>query len=195
MLSEREDRALRRHRREILRRARRPALPRLPACGKSEPVKRSFLRAIGAAAIAVFLAVPSAHAQVTVSNAWVRGTVAPQTATGAFMEIRSTESVSLVAARTPVAKTASVHEMSMSGGVMRMRPIAKLDIGANETVTLAPGGYHVMLEGLKKPLSKGESVPFSLVFEKKGGERFTVKTAAKVVGLAEAGPPPMAPMH
>lgn len=158
---------------------------------KNQPVKRSFIRAIGACAataIAFFLAIPFAHAQVAVGNAWVRGTVAPQTATAAFMEIRSVERVGLVGARTPVAKSATLHEMSMSGGVMRMRPLARLDLGPEKAVALTPGGYHIMLEGLKKPLNKGESVPLSLVFEGKDKKRFTVQTRAKVLGLTEAAP-------
>ena len=149
-----------------------------------------------AAAIAIVFALAPAFADggVTVTNAWVRGTVAPQTATGAFMEIRSTESVSLVGVSTPVATSAAVHEMSMSGGVMRMRPIPKLDVGPDKAASLAPGGYHLMLEGLKKPLRKGESVPLSLVFEGKDGKRFTLEAKAKVIGLSEAAPPAMAPI-
>ena len=147
---------------------------------------------LSAAIAFVFALCPAfAGAGVTVSNAWVRGTVAPQTATGAFMEIRSTESVSLVSATTPAATSATVHEMSMSGGVMRMRPIEKLDVEPDKGVALAPGGYHIMLEGLKKPLHKGESVPLSLVFEGKDGKRFTVEAKAKVLGLSEAAPPAM----
>jgi len=150
----------------------------------------SACRAVAAAMLLVLL--PAlARAQVTVTNAWVRGTVAPQTATGAFMEIRSTESVSLVGVSTPVAASAAIHEMSMSGGVMRMRPIPKLDVGPDKAVSLAPGGYHLMLEGLKKPLRKGESVPLSLVFEGKDGKRFTLEAKAKVIGLSEAAPPAM----
>lgn len=166
-------------------------------CGKTEPVKRTSLRAIETrlptvAIVALLVLSPAlARAQVTVSNAWVRGTVAPQTATAAFMEIRSTESVSLVDAATPAAESATVHEMSMSGGVMRMRPIARLDVEPAKGVALTPGGYHIMLEGLKKPLRKGESVPLSLVFEGKDGKRFNVETQAKVLGLAEAAPPAM----
>jgi copper(I)-binding protein len=109
------------------------------------------------------------------------------------MEIRSTESVSLVGVSTPAAKSAAVHEMSMDGGVMRMRPVEKLDLEADKAVALAPGGYHLMLEGLKKPLHKGESVPLSLVFEGKDGKRFNVEAKAKVLGLTEAAPPAMAP--
>ncbi len=140
------------------------------------------------AAIGLWLVASPARAQVTVSDAWVRGTVAPQTATGAFMEIRSSEDVKLVGATTPVAKSAAVHEMSMSGGVMRMRPLARLEIAPGKPVALKPGGYHLKLEGLKKPLSKGESVPLSLDFEGKDGKRFTVETRAKVLGLSETAP-------
>jgi len=124
-----------------------------------------------------------ARADVTVSNAWVRGTVGPQTATGAFMDIRSTENVRLVGVATPVAKTADVHETTMKDGVMRMRRIAKLDVGAGQTVALKPGGYHVMLQDLKRPLKSGDTVPLSLIFERADKKRVTVETKAQVRDL------------
>jgi copper(I)-binding protein len=156
-------------------------------------VRGEFRIRVATAATAICLALGPAIARagVTVANAWVRGTVAPQTATAAFMEISSTESVSLVGASTPAAKSATVHEMSMDGGVMRMRPLGKLDVGPDKAVALAPGGYHLMLEGLKKPLRKGESVALSLLFEGKDGKRFNIETKARVLGLAEAAPPAM----
>lgn len=59
--------------------------------------------------------------------------------------------------------------MAMDGDVMRMRELADgLVVPAGETVTLAPGGYHVMFMDLQKPLVKGEVISVTLTFEKAG---------------------------
>ena len=61
---------------------------------------------------------------------------------------------------------ATVHESSMTDGVMRMRPVDVLDIPAGATVAMSPGGLHIMLTGLKKPLGKGDKLRATLLFEK-----------------------------
>ncbi|HTQ72915.1 MAG TPA: copper chaperone PCu(A)C [Burkholderiales bacterium] len=130
-----------------------------------------------------------ADGPVTVSGAWVRGTAGPQTSTGAFMSIRSSKDVDLVAAESPAAKSVSLHETIMADGVAKMRPVAKLKIPAGQTVELKPGAYHVMLEGLKKPLAKGASVPIVLTFEDPDKKRFRIRTKAQVRALGEGNPP------
>lgn len=75
----------------------------------------------------------------------------------------------LVAVASSVAGHGEVHEMAMDGDVMRMRELADgLVVPAGETVTLAPGGYHVMFMDLQKPLVKGEVISVTLTFEKAG---------------------------
>ena len=75
----------------------------------------------------------------------------------------------LTGGSTPVAARLEIHEMSMTGGVMKMRPVSGgLVIPAGETVTLAPGGYHIMFIGLKAPLKVGDHVSAALHFEKAG---------------------------
>ena len=105
-----------------------------------------------------------ALAQVDISGAWVRGTVPAQTATGAFMNLQAHEATALVGASSPVAKTVEVHEMKMEGDVMRMRALPALDLPAMQPVELKPGGYHIMLMGLKQPLKAGDKVPLTLTF-------------------------------
>ncbi|WP_226627990.1 copper chaperone PCu(A)C [Alloyangia pacifica] len=62
-----------------------------------------------------------------------------------------------------------IHEMAMDGQVMKMRELPDgLPIPAGETVELKPGGYHLMLMGLKQPLVMGEQVTITLIFEKAG---------------------------
>jgi len=116
---------------------------------------------------AVFLA-PSVHAQVasvTVSDPWVRATVAQQKATGAFMNLSANASARLISAKSPVASVVEIHEMVMDNGIMRMRAIPGIEIPAGQTLNLKPGGYHVMLIDLKQQIKDGDTVPITLVFE------------------------------
>ncbi|MYM96558.1 copper chaperone PCu(A)C [Duganella vulcania] len=113
----------------------------------------------------MLLAALPAFAQVTVSEAWVRGTVAAQKATGAFMTLTSAQDSRLVGASSPAAGVVEVHEMKMVGDVMRMRQIDGLALPAGQPVQLSPGGYHLMMMQLKQPLSNGEKIPLTLEFE------------------------------
>lgn len=110
----------------------------------------------------------AAFAQVDISNAWARGTVPAQTATGVFMTLHAHTPARLLGVSSPVAATAEVHEMKMEDNVMRMRALDALPLPAMKDVELKPGGYHVMLLGLKKPLQAGESVPLTLRIEQGG---------------------------
>jgi copper(I)-binding protein len=56
----------------------------------------------------------------------------------------------------------------MDSGVMRMRPVERLQVDPGARITLRPGGDHVMLMGLKRPLRGGETFPMTLAFEKSG---------------------------
>jgi copper(I)-binding protein len=122
-----------------------------------------------------------AQAQVTVKDAWVRATVAQQKATGAFMQLQSSQDAKLISAQSPVAGVVEVHEMAMDGGVMKMRAVPSLALPAGKTVDLKPGGYHVMLMDLKGQVKDGDTVPVTLVVEGKDGKRQTleVKAAAR----------------
>lgn len=104
-------------------------------------------------------------ADVEIKDAWVRGTVTGQQATGAFLDITSKAGAALVGVSSPAAGVTELHEMKMDGGVMKMRPVARLELPAGQTVHLAPGGYHVMLMKLKQPLKTGDSVPLTLQVE------------------------------
>ncbi len=130
----------------------------------------------------------AAGAQVTVTDAWVRGTVPGQMATGAFMQLKSPTDTTLVGAASPVAKVVEVHEMKMDNGVMKMSAVPKLPLPAGKTVELKPGSYHVMLMDLGRPLKEGESVPVTLTFEDKAGKKQSVDVKATVRSLTAAKP-------
>lgn len=145
------------------------------------------MRHLNAAVFAVLaLAAAAVSAQVAVSDAWVRGTVAGQNATGAFMQLRSADGTVLVGAASPVAGTAEIHEMRMDGAVMRMRPVPNVDLPAGRTVELKPGGYHVMLMDLKAPLKKGDTVPIRLKLQGRDGKLQELEVKAEVRDLTAA---------
>jgi periplasmic copper chaperone A len=133
-----------------------------------------------------------AQTTVKVEDVWVRGTVASQKATGAFMRLTPSANARLVAAQSPVAGVVEIHEMAMDKDVMKMRQIPGLDLAAGRTMELKPGGYHVMLMDLKQQLKGGESVPLTLVFEDDAKKRFTQDVKAPVTALGGGnGPAPM----
>jgi len=142
--------------------------------------------------LALLLATTLAQAQTTVAEPWVRGTVAQQKASGMFARITSAQGGRLVSASSPVAGVVEIHEMAMSGDVMKMRALPNgLDLPAGKAVELKPGGYHVMLMDLKQQLKAGDTVPVTLVIEGADKKRETVEIKA----LVRAVNPTAAPQH
>jgi hypothetical protein len=125
------------------------------------------------------LVAQGALAAVTVKDAWVRGTVPGQGATGAYATLRSTEDAKIVAVSSPAAKRAEIHRSDMSGGVMRMRPVPVVALPANRDVALQ-GERHVMLLDLQQALGAGESVHLVFTIEDAKGKRSRVEVDAPV---------------
>lgn len=130
----------------------------------------------------------NALAAVTVNEAWVRATVPGQSVAAGYMKLRSGESATLVGIRTPLAPEAEVHEMSMQGGVMKMRAVNRLALPAGRVVELKPGGYHLMLMNVRNPLKAGDKVPLTLIIERRDKSREDVEVEAEVRGAASAAP-------
>jgi uncharacterized protein YcnI/copper(I)-binding protein len=106
-----------------------------------------------------------------VTAPWTRATPGGAKIAGGYLTVTNNgkEPDRLVSATTAVADHAEIHEMSMTDGVMKMRPLPDgLTIKPGETVALKPGGYHMMFMGLKQPLKQGETMKATLVFEKAG---------------------------
>lgn len=130
-----------------------------------------------------------AYGQVEVKNVWVRGTVQGQTSSGAFMELKSAADSVLVGVESSEAAIAELHEMKMDGSVMRMRAVARIELPAGNIVVLKPGGYHVMLMGLKRQLKKGDTLPLKLRVEGKDKTVKTVEVRAEVRDLTAHAEP------
>ncbi len=147
----------------------------------------TYLNRLLAATLATLSWSALAAPQVTVSEAWVRGTVAAQKATGAFMQLTSPRNARLVEVRSPVAGVAEIHQMEMSGDTMVMRQVAGLDLPAGKTVELKPGGFHIMLLELKGQVKVGDKVPLTLVVEGSDKKRETIQVDAIARPLSSAG--------
>jgi hypothetical protein len=139
-----------------------------------------MMRASGLLAMCIVALGTAAHAQVTVRDAWVRGTVPAQKSTGAFMTLTSGEDARVVAIASPIARQAEIHESSMHGGVMHMHGVEALELPAGKAVELKPGGFHVMLMGLKGPVREGDTVPLTLTIEGRDRKRTTLEVKAAV---------------
>lgn len=134
-------------------------------------------------AVATLAAASTASAQVVVKDAWVRATVPQQKATGAFMQLTAAKDARLVSVSSSAIPVIELHEMSMQDSVMKMRQVQSLDLPGGKTVELKPGSYHLMLLDLKKPMTVGDAVPLTLVFEDQAGKRERVDIKAEVRAL------------
>jgi len=125
-------------------------------------MKRLAVTAVMALALAAHV---QRSADIDVKSAWARPTVAGQMGTGAFMHLTSKEGARLLGASSDVAGVVEIHEMAMQGNVMQMRAIRSLDLPPGSTVELKPGGHHMMLMDLKRPLATGEKIKVELRLE------------------------------
>lgn len=146
-------------------------------------MRRSFVSVClaVAAAIGVAQAEDAKVGGITVSEVWARATPPSARNGAAFLTLRNAGGAdSLVAAASPVAKRVGIHESSMKDGVMRMREVSGVAVPAGGTAKLEPGGLHVMLMGLDKPLKADESFPLTLTFAKAG--KVTVDVVVQKIG-------------
>ena len=103
---------------------------------------------------------------IVASDAWARPTL-KGTSTGAVYLMLSNHAAvadRLVGVSTPVAERAEVHEDVTANGVMSMKSVPELALPAGARTAIEPGRYHIMLIGMKAPLSAGESFPIMLTF-------------------------------
>lgn len=129
----------------------------------------------------------SASAQsVMVQDAWIRPTLGVATGTAAYFTINNGggQADRLIAVSVTGAAMAHLHQTTAVAGGSAMRPVAALDIGPRSRVELKPGGLHVMVMGLARPLKEGEQVKLSLTFQRAG----RVDLSAKVTNRAPAPP-------
>jgi copper(I)-binding protein len=142
-----------------------------------------FLRA--AAVAASLLSAFPALADVTVKDAWVRATPGASKVTAGYAVIVNTGAAPdvLTGVRTPVSGMAHIHATVGKDGVMRMESVHELKVPAGGDVALAPGGYHIMIMGLKQGLKVGDAIPLTFTFKTQGD----VTVNARVMPLSATG--------
>lgn len=156
-----------------------------------------FRRLIAAVAIATAVAAPVlAHEVVkgdlTLSNLELRASLGVNPNTGGYLTVSNKGAADeLIAASCTCAREVQLHVMSMNGGVMSMSRVTRLAVPAGGKLELKPGGAHLMVMGLKKPLKDGEKVDFTLTFRRAG----KVSTFFHVVKVPGAAQPAAAAPH
>jgi len=123
-----------------------------------------------------------------IGNPWARATPKGSTVTAGYLTIinKGTETDRLIGGSAAPASRFEVHDTVTENGVARMRQVTSLEIKPGQTIELKPGGMHLMLMGLKQPLSKGQTVKGTLVFEKAGtvAVEFTVQPPGATSGAS-----------
>jgi copper(I)-binding protein len=131
-------------------------------------------------------AAAAAKASIDVADAWTRATPGRASTAAIYLRITNAgrDNDALNGVEVENAQHAMLHSTVNQGGVARMVMLNAIPVARASTVTLAPGGTHIMLEGLKAPLHEGESFIITLVFAKAG----KISATVKVLGAAARGP-------
>ena len=118
---------------------------------------------------------------LSAQDAWVRATPGVEVA-AAYLTLHNggTQPVVVNGVTSPAAGAAMIHESALVNGQSTMRAHEPLRLGAGETVHFAPGGLHIMLHSLKRPLAPGDEVPLVLLLE--GGGSLTVTARVRALG-------------
>jgi copper(I)-binding protein len=143
---------------------------------------------LAAATLAALLgAAPATANDVTVRQAWSRATPKAAKVAGGYLTIenRGMQPDRLLSASSGAAAKVEIHQTSMQDGIMTMRPLDDgLAIPPDATVTLEPGGNHIMFIGLTAPFEEDQRIPVSLNFERAG----KIETIFEVGSVGAKGP-------
>ncbi|SFP91671.1 copper chaperone PCu(A)C [Tranquillimonas alkanivorans] len=142
-------------------------------------------------AVALALGMPSAlfagSQDVVAENAWARASIGTSRPGAAYMTLRNTgeEPVVLTGLSTDLAMMPDIHRTTTDAqGMTSMAPAGELEIASGEAIALEPGGLHVMLMQLQRPMVEGESFALTLEFAD-GGE---MQVDVPILGIAARGP-------
>ncbi|HPV76696.1 MAG: copper chaperone PCu(A)C [Gemmatimonadetes bacterium] len=141
-----------------------------PISSPARTLRPSPIGALAAALVAFAVFAAPVHAQgakVTAKDAWVREATGARKVTGAFLVLENPGTVarSVVSGTADVAEKLELHEMVRDGTMMKMSPVKSIEIPAGGKTELKPGGLHLMLFGLKRPLAAGDSIHVTLTLD------------------------------
>jgi len=117
---------------------------------------------------------------IFVSDAWVQAGPPSQNNSAAYLTItnNSSKEAILVSAASDIAGAVEIHQMSDTNGMMNMAMVSNVHIPAMGKITLQPGGFHIMLINLKKPVNKRDIIPITLHFQ--DGSSIMVNAVVKI---------------
>lgn len=121
----------------------------------------------------------TAEPTLRVFDIWAKTTVPGGSVSAAYMHIKAGKPLRLIKAESPLTPLVEIHSMSMKDGVMEMKAVDAVDITPNKVVDLKPGGLHIMLMKVNKPINKDDAVPLKLTFETADKKTFSVNVVAK----------------
>jgi periplasmic copper chaperone A len=149
-------------------------------------MRKVLIAALTAMPLAGFAQQPAPQQSgIHIDHVWSRAAMAGHEGV-VYLTITDTGAAdTLTGAATPVAAMAGLHETINDNCVMKMRPVSSLPVAPGKTVTLAPGGTHIMLMDLKRPLREGDSFPITLSFTKAG--QVTATATVEKAGAAMPG--------
>jgi len=114
----------------------------------------------------------SAHAHPSVEDAWIRLLPANAKMTSAYANINTVHADKLLSVSSERFAKIEMHETSMVDGMMNMRPVDGIELAENQGAKLQPQGKHLMLMGIKQPLTEGEIIPLTFELEQSGSMTF-----------------------
>ena len=129
-------------------------------------------------------AVTDAGDSIELLNASARATLPGMSSSAAYMTIRNggRQPVQIQALASPLALKSELHTTEMRNGMMRMRRVDNLQINPGEAVELKPGGYHIMLMGLKQPIAANSAIPITITFNNGVQKTVMAHTVEEVEG-------------
>jgi copper(I)-binding protein len=133
---------------------------------------------------------------IEVDHPWMRATPKGADSTVGYFRITNSGTTPdrLTGGATTLASRVEFHEMTMTDGVMKMRPLPNgLEIKPGGTVELKPSSFHAMFVGLKQPLKQGDHVKATLTFEKAGA--LEVEYSVESIGAKQQMSPGMGHMQ
>ena len=132
--------------------------------------------ALMAVILCLLAAAAPRYGDLEIAHAWARPSVPGASEGVVYLAIinHGKAAEALTGASTPAAKRAELHTNDMMGGMMKMRAVESFAIPSGGTLSLEPGGNHIMLLGLKAPLKRGDSLDLTLIFTHQGKVDITV---------------------
>jgi len=127
---------------------------------------KNLVKAITLITGTLYASTATLAADISISDGRARAVPPTANISAAFMNVtnNAASDLAMISAESSVAQSVELHTNTMTDGKMKMRRVDQIELPANQTTKLEPGGLHIMLIGLKQPLVAGETVDLKIGF-------------------------------